>query len=164
MALGNFAKRLLGARQPQQGEPSGEPNSLAPVDIDLHRSEPMSTDADQSVPVQSDADDWRPIIIGTVHSPLERATLFIEAMIEAGFEGKSIYENDLCEFHRRICLERGWALLNWGSMLRALGPKGLNLRLKRKLHTDIGRLTMYAIRKPEAAAVVELAAAKAKRA
>lgn len=67
---------------------------------------------------------------------------------------------------RRLCQERGWAMLPWFAICRELGPKGLDLRLKGKLRVYGSRLTMYAIRKSDAkpAAVVELAVAGRRRA
>src|SRR5262245_42580892 len=99
MALGSWWK----ARKSQS----------TPVETGAHRSAPIptevapdDTDPDRSATVDTGADQWQPIIIGTVHSAKERATLLMQVLVDAGYEGKSVYEDDLREFHRRLCEER----------------------------------------------------------
>ena len=113
---------------------------------------PVRTDANPCEPVPTSEPEWDPIIIGTIHSTRERATLLIEALIAAGLEGKAVYHFDMELFHRRLCAERGWAPVSWLAICRELGK----LLSKVKLRADGERLTMYQIAKPPAN-VVQLA-------
>jgi hypothetical protein len=71
--------------------------------------------------------------------------LLVEALLAAGYGGKSIYQGDLEVFHRILYQERGWAPVSWLAICREL--KRLGLR-KAKLSTDGERLTMYVISAP----------------
>lgn len=110
------------------------------------QSAPVQTSADQCRPVPPGEPEWEPLIIGTLHSTRERATLLIEALIAAGLEGKAVYHVDLETFHHRLCAERGWAPISWLALCRELGK----LLRKVKLRADGERLTMYQIAKPPA--------------
>jgi len=95
--------------------------------------------------VNSVEPQWQPLIVGTIHSPRERAILLVEALRATGYDGKSIYQGDLAVFHGNLCEERGWAPVSWLAICREL--KRLGLR-KYHMHVDGERLTMYGIAPP----------------
>jgi hypothetical protein len=84
----------------------------------------------------------------------------VQALIEHGLQGKSIYVGDLEIMHERVCRERGWAPVSWLAVCRELKAIGL------RKWTGYGggeRLTLYEIQPPPAN-VVDLAAAERRRA
>jgi hypothetical protein len=117
----------------------------APADTGLHRSAEVDTSAQQVEPLQPSEPEWQPLIVGTIHSPRERASLLMDEVLSAGYGGKSIYQGDLEVFHRILCERDGWAPVSWLAICREL--KRLGVR-KAKLSTGGERLTMYVIEAP----------------
>jgi hypothetical protein len=113
-----------------------------PADTGSHRSAEVDTSAQQVEPLQTSEPEWRPLIVGTIHHPRERAILLVEALVAAGYGGKSIYQGDLAVFHGLLCKERGWANVSWLAVCREMKRIGLR---KWTGHVDGERLTMYEI-------------------
>jgi hypothetical protein len=143
MAVGDFARRLLGARQPQ-----GEPGSL----------EPVSTGADHCEPVPTSEDNCTPLIFGSMRSAREHAQALAEMIREAGAYNRAIYQGEIEEWHIGLCEELGWIHRKWDAVGRELARLPGVRKGQVKLYG--GRLTVYEVAPASEAdaAVVELAA------
>lgn len=123
--------------------------SPAPVDTGPQRSAEVCTDvaqvdtgAQQAPEVPPAEPQWQPLIVGTIHHPHERAVLLVQALIDAGYSGKSIYQGDLEVFHRILREQHGWAPVSWLAICREMKRIGLR---KWTGYVDGERLTLYEI-------------------
>jgi hypothetical protein len=143
--------------------PNQSPRGAIQTQGARHSPTAVCTGADHCRPVRTPAAcraPVQPLIFGTIHLPRERAILLVQALIEHGLQGKSIYVGDLEIMHERVCKERGWAPASWLAICREL--KSIGLR-KWTGYGGSDRLTLYEIQPPRAN-VVDLAAVERRQA
>jgi hypothetical protein len=164
MALGDFARRLLGARNPQSPPVEPSPQRLTPVGTGEQRDgepsgfEPVATGADHCEPEPTGEDNRTPLIFGSLRSAREHAQAVAEMIRGSGAYNRAIYQGELEEWHIGLCEDLGWIPRKWDAVGRELAR--LSGVRKGQVKLNGQRLTVYEIIPvaEAAAAVVELAA------
>jgi len=154
MALGIFARRLLGARQPQ-----GEPGSLEPVSTGVDPCEPVSSGGNPCEPPPTGEQDPA-LVFGSLKSAKEHAIKVVEVIRATGCTDRAIYQGEIQGMHVDLCEDLTWVPRKWDAVGRELAKLPGVRRGEIKLGHH--RLTVYEVAPLEE--VVELTAVERKRA
>jgi len=147
MALGDFARRILGAPTTSPSAPLANG-----ADTGLHQSAQVDTgsvtdagrgdDLSTANAIDQEEND-SPRILGAFRSAKEHA-VELRAMLNGySIEGRSLYAGDLAHLHQVMCQQRGWIWRRWPAVGREF--KKLDGVRKGKVWLNGERLTFYEI-------------------
>jgi hypothetical protein len=119
------------------------PQQPAPVQTDAPQVEPTSTESNLVEPSP------HPVVLGSIQSAREQAVALVDALVETGYEGKSLSVGQLCTLHYKLSELSGTIPRGWLAIARELKRMGLpKVKLWKGEGGEIVLVTYYEIVAP----------------